>query len=62
MESPSFATFGNLIREKSIHSIKQIFQDINMYSFEQNQVDLEHTCIDGTKIEANANRYIWVWK
>ena len=25
-------------------------------------MDLEHTYIDGTKIEANANRYTWVWK
>ena len=25
-------------------------------------VDLEHTYIDGTKIEANANKYTWVWK
>lgn len=23
---------------------------------------MEHTYIDGTKIEANANRYTWVWK
>lgn len=25
-------------------------------------MDLEHTYIYGTKIEANANRYTWVWK
>lgn len=25
-------------------------------------MDLQHTYIDGTKIEANANRYTWVWK
>lgn len=62
MEPPSFATFGNLIREKLTNSIEQIFQDINTYIFEQDQVDLEHTYIDGTKIEANANRYTWVWK
>ena len=23
---------------------------------------MQHTYIDGTKIEANANRYTWVWK
>lgn len=62
MERPSFATFGNLIRKKLTNSIEQIFQDINRYLFEQDQVDLEHTYIDGTKIEANANRYAWVWK
>lgn len=62
MEPPSFATFGNLIREKLTNSVEQIFQDINRYLFEQDQVDLEHTYIDGTKLEANANRYTWVWK
>ena len=25
-------------------------------------MDLQHTYIDGTKIEANANRYTWIWK
>ena len=30
--------------------------------FELEGVDLEHTYIDGTKIEANANKYTWVWK
>ncbi len=41
---------------------EQIFQDINAYIFEMDHVDLDHTYIDGTKIEANANRYTWVWK
>ena len=26
------------------------------------KVYLNHTYIDGTKIEANANKYTWVWK
>ena len=43
-------------------SIEQIFVDINTYIFQKDHVDLEHTYIDGTKIEANANRYTWVWK
>lgn len=62
MKAPSHATFGNFIREELTTSIEQIFQDINRYIFEVDKVDLEHTYIDGTKIEANANRYTWVWK
>jgi len=62
MKAPSFATFGNFIRNELTTSIDQIFNDINAYIFEQDHVDLEHTYIDGTKIEANANRYTWVWK
>lgn len=62
MKAPSFATFGNLIRNELTTSIEQIFTDINSYIFQKDHVDLEHVYIDGTKIEANANRYTWVWK
>jgi transposase len=62
MKAPSFATFGNIIRNELTNSIEQIFQDVNTYIFEKDHVDMEHTYIDGTKIEANANRYTWVWK
>ena len=62
MKAPSHATFGNFIRNELSTSIEQIFNDINAYIFEVDKVDLEHTYIDGTKIEANANRYTWVWK
>ena len=62
MKAPSFATFGNIIRNELTNSIEQIFVDVNTYIFEKEHVDLEHTYVDGTKIEANANRYTWVWK
>ena len=62
MKAPSFATFGNIIRQELTDSIEQIFLDVNTYIFQKDHVDLEHTYIDGTKIEANANRYTWVWK
>lgn len=62
MKAPSFVTFGNLIRNELTDSIEQIFIDVNSYIFEADHVDLEHTYIDGTKMEANANRYTWVWK
>uniref|UniRef100_UPI0013DDB998 transposase n=1 Tax=Clostridium sp. E02 TaxID=2487134 RepID=UPI0013DDB998 len=62
MKAPSFATFGNLIRNELTNSIEQIFIDVNCYLFEKDHVDLQHTYIDGTKMEANANRYTWVWK
>jgi len=62
MRSPSFATFGNFIRDELTITIEQIFNDINAYIFDKDSVDLDHTYIDGTKLEANANRYTWVWK
>lgn len=62
MEAPTFATFGNFIRDELTDSIEDIFLAINGIIFEKDKVDLEHTYIDGTKIEANANKYTWVWK
>ena len=53
---------GNFIRNELTDSIEQIFADVNAYIFAKDHVDLQHTYIDGTKIEANANRYTWVWK
>jgi len=62
MAAPSHATFGNFIRDELAGSIEDIFRDINAYIFQTEGVDLEHAYIDGTKIEANANKYSWVWK
>lgn len=62
MAAPSFATFGNFIRDELTDSIENIFLAINQVIFEKEQVDLNHAYIDGTKIEANANKYTWVWK
>ena len=62
MDAPSFATFGNFIRNELTTNIECIFNDINSYIFEKDRVDLDHVYIDGTKLEANANRYTWVWK
>ena len=62
MKVPTFATFGNFIRNELTTNIEDIFNDINSYIFDKEKVDLNHTYIDGTKIEANANKYTWVWK
>ena len=59
IKAPFNATFGNFIRNELSGSIEQIFNDINSYIFEVDNVDLEQTYIYGIKIEANANRYTW---
>ena len=56
MKAPSYATFGIFIRNELTDSIEQIYLDVNAYIFQKDHVDLEHAYIDGTKIEANANR------
>lgn len=54
MKAPTFATLGNFIHNKLTTNIEDIFNDINSYLFDKEKVDLNHTYIDGTKIEANA--------
>ncbi|MDO5332079.1 MAG: transposase [Bacillota bacterium] len=62
MKAPSFMTIGNFIRDELTDTMENIFADINKYIFECEHVDTEHTYIDGTKLQANANCYTWVWK
>ena len=60
--TPSYRTFGYFINEVLSESIEEIFCDINKKIFETEHVDLQHLYIDGSKFEANANKYTWVWK
>lgn len=62
MAAPTYATICTFINKELSSSLEEIIQDINSYIFEKESVDLNHVYIDGTKIEANANKYTWVWK
>ena len=62
MKAPTYVTIGNFIKDNLTSKIEDIFVEINKVIFEKENVDLIHTYIDGTKIEANANKYTWVWK
>ena len=62
MKAPSYATLCDFINQELSCSLEEIVQEINSYIFTQKNVDLDHVYIDGTKIEANANKYSWVWK
>ena len=59
---PSHSTIGNFMNNVLNRKIDEIFAGINSYIFTVENVDLNHVYIDGTKIEANANKYSWVWK
>ncbi|MCQ2511600.1 MAG: IS1182 family transposase [Lachnospiraceae bacterium] len=61
-KTPSYRTFGYFINEVLAESIEDIFRDINMEIIKKDHVDLTHIYIDGTRLEANANKYTWVWK
>ena len=61
-QTPSYRTFGYFINEILQDKIENIFNDINHAIFNEEHVDLQHIYIDGSKFEANANKYTWVWK
>ena len=61
MKVPTYVSIGSFINSLK-SSIQDIFLAINKEIFARDSVDLQHTYIDGTKIEANANKYTWVWK
>lgn len=61
-QTPSYRTFGYFINEILQDKIENIFNDINHAIFNNEHVDLQHLYIDGSKFEANANKYTWVWK
>ncbi len=56
-QTSSYRAFGYFINEVLSDSIEQIFYDINQAIFEEEHVDLQHIYIDGSKFEANANKY-----
>ena len=60
-EAPSYKTFGNFINESLCDSVEEIFKEIMAYIVQKDNVDLNHLYIDGSKFEANANKYTWVW-
>ena len=61
-KAPSYSTVSNFMNEMLIERVEDVFNDINSYIFAKENVDLNHMYIDGTKLEANANKYTWVWK
>lgn len=62
MKAPSYAKLCNFINQELACTLEEIVQEINSYIFCRENVDLDHVYIDGTKIEANANKYNWMWK
>lgn len=61
-ETPSYRTFCYFINEEIRESVQDIFKAIMCYMEQTDGVDLQHLYMDGSKFEANANKYTWVWK
>jgi len=59
---PDFRTINRFRSERLKGKIQGVFTEVLEKLIEGDYVKLEHYFVDGTKIEANANRYSFVWK
>lgn len=61
-ETPSFMAFERLLKDYLIEDIDHIFFDISQNIGKLMHIDRSIQYIDGTKFEANANKYSFVYK
>jgi transposase len=61
MEQPDHNTINRFRAERLKGVIKKVFTQVVMMMANSGHVDLQKVYTDGTKIEANANRYTFVW-
>ena len=60
-QKPDFRTINRFRSERMMDVLRQVFTAVLEMLVAEGYVKLEHYFIDGTKIEANANRYTFVW-
>ena len=60
--TPDHTTISRFQNGKLENAIEDLFYQFVMYLNRIGEVDFENVFIDGTKIEANANKYSFVWR
>ncbi len=60
-QCPDFRTLNRFRSKRMKDVLEAVFTAVLKFLVEENYVKLEHYFVDGTKIEANANRYTFVW-
>lgn len=61
-EEPSYATFCDFINQYIKPYSLEIFSSITKTIIKEYNINIDNQYIDGTKLEANANKYKFVWK
>jgi transposase len=61
-KAPDHATVARFRQKYLAESIDDLFYQMVNNLYEMGEIQYENVFIDGTKIEANANRYTFVWK
>lgn len=59
--TPNFRTINSFLSKKLKDKMEIIFTEILGILYEKKYIDLREYFLDGTKIEANANKYSFVW-
>ncbi|NQX49154.1 transposase, partial [Paenibacillus tritici] len=60
-QRPDFRTLNRFRSQRMRNVLETVFTAVLQFLADENYVSLEHYFVDGTKIEANANRYTFVW-
>ena len=61
-KAPDHSTIARFRKEYLADSVEDLFYQLVLYLNEIGEIGFENIFIDGTKIEANANRYTFVWR
>jgi len=61
MARPDHHTLNRFRSERLADTLKEVFSQVVLMLNESGHLDLKEVYTDGTKIEANANRYTFVW-
>lgn len=59
---PSYVSFGTFINESIVPNCEELFYKITKTMIEEFNIDVSEIFIDGSKFEADANKYKFVWK
>ena len=60
-QRPDFRTINRFRSERMKDVLELVFTDVLQMLIDAKYIELEHYFLDGTKVEANANRYTFVW-
>jgi transposase len=62
MQQPDFRTINEFRGERMKALMDELFESMILKLIKENYISMENYFLDGTKIEANANKFSFVWK
>lgn len=61
-KAPDHNTIARFGSQRLANCLRDLFNQLIIYLGENNEIQYENLFVDGTKIEANANKYTFIWK